>query len=158
MIIDGIEFRPIKKYGITIPHYFVSKCGKVWSDKQKKYLSIYENWRQKKGVGKPKCYEFSMTTEGKPFWDAGHQHKPKRKGSTVIEFRHKLHQAVKEAWEPYEDYLNTLNREELIVLAKESMLIDHKDDDVSNNNLNNLQYSTPLKNSNHRKLWVDITS
>ena len=38
MIIDGIEFRPIRKYGITIPHYFVSKCGKVWSDKQKKIL------------------------------------------------------------------------------------------------------------------------
>ena len=27
MIIDGIEFRPITKYRIPVPHYFVSKCG-----------------------------------------------------------------------------------------------------------------------------------
>ena len=154
LIIDGIEFRPIRKYRITIPDYFVSKCGKVWSDKQQKYLSVYPNYRGKKSDGyPPKCYEFSMTTEGKPFWDSGHKHKPKRKGSNVIEFRHKLHQAVKEAWEPYEDYVNTLSREELIELALESMLIDHKDDDVSNNHLDNLQYSTPLQNASHRKAW-----
>ena len=69
-----------------------------------------------------------------------------------------MHQAVKEAWEPYEDYLDTLSREELIILARESMLIDHKDDDISNNHLDNLEYSTPLKNSNYRKLWVNKTN
>ena len=30
------EFRPVKKNGITIPHYFVSKDGRILSTKTKK--------------------------------------------------------------------------------------------------------------------------
>ena len=33
------------------------------------------------------------------------------------------------------------------------MMIDHIDDDITNNHLNNLQYSTPFKNSNVIKEW-----
>ena len=155
MIIDGIEFRPVRKHQIVIPNYYVSKCAKVWNDKTKKYLKCYRNFRNNKSVDKkPKCLEFSIMTEGKPFWSKGCKYKPKKNAPTRIEFKIKLHLAVKDAWDPYEDYLDTLSREELILLALENMMVDHDNDIPEDNHLSNLVYSTPLKNSHHRKKWI----
>ena len=72
-----------------------------------------------------------------------------------LELKIKLHLAVKDAWEPYEDYLNTLSKEELIELAKKTILVDHVNDNPLDNSLENLNYSDPWNNSNHRKNWVD---
>ena len=102
-----------------------------------------------------------MTTPGKPFWDAGMKYKSKR-STNVVEFRMKLHIAVKTAWNPLEDYTHEIGITKEIwdsthpIIQNymyETMLIDHIDDDITNNHLSNLQYSTPLKNSNYRKLW-----
>ena len=161
LIIDGIELRPVSKFRIEIVDYYVSKCGKIWSEKTKKWKKPFRNWRGKTGEGKPKCYDFSMTTPGKPFWDAGMKYKSKR-STNVVEFRMKLHIAVKTAWNPLEDYTHEIGITKEIWDSThpmiqnymyETMLIDHIDDDITNNHLSNLQYSTPLKNSNYRKLW-----
>ena len=152
--LEGIDFQPIRKHGIVIPNYYVSKCAKVWNDKSKKYITPYKNYRNNKVVDKkPKCLTFSMTTEGKSWWDKGYKYKVKKGTKGKVEFRLKLHHAVIDAWTPYFDYVNTLNREQLIVLVQESMLIDHIDDDIFNNHFDNLQYSTPIQNSNWRKKW-----
>ena len=152
--IDNIDFQPIRKHNNIIPNYYVSKCGKVWNSKSQKFITPYKNYRNNKIVDKkPKCMSFSMTTQGKPYWDMGLKYKPKKNALDLVEFRMKLHIAVIDAWKPYRDYLDTLTREELIELAQENMLVDHIDDDITNNNYDNLQYSTPLKNSNFRKLW-----
>tara|TARA_B100001057_G_C22264813_1_gene724640 strand:- start:45 stop:512 length:468 start_codon:yes stop_codon:yes gene_type:complete len=152
--IDNIDFQPIRKHNNIIPNYYVSKCGKVWNSKSQKFITPYKNYRNNKIVDKkPKCMSFSMTTQGKPYWDMGLKYKPKKNALDLVEFRMKLHIAVIDAWKPYRDYLDTLTREELIDLAQENMLVDHIDDDITNNNYDNLQYSTPLKNSNFRKLW-----
>ena len=152
--IDGIDFQPIRKHNNIIPNYYVSKCGKVWNDKSKKYITPYKNYRNNKIVDKkPKCMSFSMTTDGQPYWDQGYKYKPKKNSNHLIEFRMKLHIAVIDAWSPYKDYLETLTKEQLLELAMENMLVDHIDDDITNNHFDNLQYSTPLKNSNFRKLW-----
>ena len=152
--IDNIDFQPIRKHNNIIPNYYISKCGKVWNSKSQKYITPYLNYRNNKIVDKkPKCMSFSMTTQGKPYWDMGLKYKPKKNAPDLVEFRMKLHIAVIDAWKPYRDYLDTLTREELIELAQENMLVDHIDDDITNNHFDNLQYSTPLKNSNFRKLW-----
>ena len=152
--IDNIDFQPIRKHNNIIPNYYVSKCGKVWNSKSQKFITPYKNYRNNKIVDKkPKCMSFSMTTQGKPYWDMGLKYKPKKNALDLVEFRMKLHIAVIDAWKPYRDYLDTLTREELIDLAQENMLVDHIDDDITNNHYDNLQYSTPLKNSNFRKLW-----
>ncbi len=154
IIIDNTEFKPIRKHNNIIPNYYVSRCGKVWNDKSKKYIVSYKNYRNNKIVDKkPKCLSFSMTTEGQPYWEQGYKYKPKKNSKHLVEFRMKLHLAVKDSWHPYIEHLNTLTKEELIALASESVLVDHIDDDITNNHLDNLQYSTPLKNSNFRKLW-----
>ena len=152
--IDNIDFQPVRKHNHIIPNYYVSKCGKVWNSKSQKFITPYQNYRNNKIVDKkPKCMSFSMTTQGKPYWDMGLKYKPKKNAPDLVEFRMKLHIAVIDAWKPYRDYLDTLTREELIELAQENMLVDHIDDDITNNHFDNLQYSTPLKNSNFRKLW-----
>ena len=152
--IDGIDFMPVIKHNITIPNYYVSRCGKIWNNKTKRYITCYKEYRNNKIVDKKaKCLSFSMTAEGKPWWDRGYKYKIKKGTKDKVEFRMKIHHAVKDAWDPYIDYLNTLNREQLIVLAQESMLIDHIDDDISNNHFDNLQYTTPIQNSNWRKKW-----
>ena len=152
--IEGINFQPIRKHGKIIPNYYVSKCGKVWNEKSKKYIKPYENYRNNKIVDKkPKCMSFSMTTDGKPYWDMGLKYKPKKNSKHLVEFRMKLHIAVIDAWNPYKDYLKSLSNEQLVELAMENMLVDHIDDDITNNHFDNLQYSTPLKNSNYRKVW-----
>ena len=152
--IDGIDFQPIRKHNKIIPNYYVSKCGKVWNNKSKKYITPYKNYRNNKIVDKkPKCMSFSMTTDGQPYWDQGYKYKPKKNSKHLVEFRMKLHIAVIDAWNPYKDHLESLSKEQLVELAMENMLIDHIDDDITNNHFDNLQYSTPLKNSNYRKVW-----
>ncbi len=152
--IDNIDYKPVIKHGIVVPNYYVSKCAKVWNIKTKRYISTYKNYRNNKIVDKkPKCLTFSMTTKGKPWWDKGYKYKVKKGTKDKVEFRMKIHHAVKDAWDPWYDHVNTLTREQLILLLRESMLIDHIDDDISNNHFDNLQYSTPIKNSNWRKQW-----
>ncbi len=149
MIIDGIEFRPVRKHYRVIPDYYVSQCAKVWNSKRGRYVKPYKVWRGKKG-GPPKCMEFSVMTDESLFADCGYTSK---KNNGRIELKIKLHLAVKDAWDPYEDYLDTLSREELIELAKRTMMVDHDNDNPLDNSLENLYYSDPWSNSNHRKKW-----
>ena len=154
IFVDGIEFAPLPRHGIIIPYIFVSKCAKVWNDKTKKYLkptADYQKWKGKKG--KIKCLGVNILTEGKPFWDAGHQFNEKKGAKGFIELRIKLHIAVMTAWNPYRDYLKMLSYEELLDIAEENMVIDHVDDNPLNNELSNCVYSTSLKNSDVRKKW-----
>ena len=50
--IDSIKYKPVRKHGIVIPNYYVSKCGKVWNDKSKKFITPYKNYRNNKVVDK----------------------------------------------------------------------------------------------------------
>ena len=162
ILVEGIQLLPLKRFGLTIPDYYVSKCGMVWSSKTNKWKAVFENWRQKKGIGKPKCYDFSVTTLAKPFRDLGMKYTKKSTTRDTAEFRVKIHQAVKTVWHPLENYSHEIGitkeqwdsaPQPFKQLAYDTVLIDHIDDDVSNNHLSNLQYSTPLRNSNFRKLW-----
>ena len=150
IFVDGIEFAPLSKFNIIIPHVFVSKCAKVWNDKTKRYLKPTKDYQPDKSV---KCLGVNILTEGKPFWDAGHQYKEKKNAKGSTELRIKLHIAVKTTWEPYRDYLKTLSYEELLDIAEENMVIDHVDDNPFNNELSNCAYSTSRKNSDIRKKW-----
>ena len=98
----------------------------------------------------------NFTADGQPYWDKGHKYPAKGKKKNRITRQNHLHQAVKQSWDPYRNFLNKLTRDELIELAMESCLIDHIDDNPRNNNIDNLQYSTPRKNANYRKKWESL--
>ena len=149
MINDGIEFRPVRKHYRVIPDYHVSKCAKVWNSKRGRYVKPYMVWRGKKG-GPPKCMEFSVMTDESLFADCGYTSK---KNNGRIELKIKLHHAVIDAWNPYDEFLKTLPPEDVLEIAKRTMMVDHKYDDPLDNRFESLQYSDPWKNSNHRKKW-----
>ena len=163
MIIDGIDYKQVIKYafnpnswGFTIvklPNYFASQCGKTYNTKTKRILEGFNGFRNK-GDKKPKCKEVSVSTEGKPFWDIGWKHKPKREGASTIEFKMKQHDMVLNAWNPLHEVLEKLTKEQLIQLLLENRVIDHLNDDPTDNNLDNLKYSTSFRNSNYNKKWV----
>ena len=148
IIIDDIEFAPVYKHEILIPHIFVSQCAKMWNNKTKRYLKPTKDYQRDKSI---KCLGVNILTEGKPFWNAGHQYKEKKNTKGFIELRIKLHIAVKTSWDPYRNYLEMLSKKELIDLAVENMMIDHDDDNPCNNELTNCIYSTSRRNSDIRK-------
>ena len=153
---DGIEFAPLIDYEIVVKDYYISRCAKVLNYHTKKYINPYENYRSKKLHGGFKSMRFNFSTDGQPYWDKGHKYPAKGKKKNRITRQNHLHQAVKQSWDPYRNFLNKLTRDELIELAMESCLIDHIDDDPRINNIDNLQYSTPRKNANYRKKWESL--
>ena len=161
ILVEGIQLLPIKKYGIPVPDYYISKCGQLWSTKTNDWRVKVANFRDKADK-KPKNQSINLSTVGQPFWDAGHNFKRKRRSGNTIEIKMPVHHMVKLSWHPLENYSHEIGitKEEwdsapqpFKQLAYDTVLIDHIDDDVSNNHLSNLQYSTPLKNSNYRKQW-----
>ena len=66
----------------------------------------------------------------------------------------KQHDMVLNAWDPLHEVLEKLTKEQLIQLLLESRVIDHINDDPTDNNLDNLKYSTSFRNSNNNKKWV----
>ena len=151
--INGIDYMPVRKHGHIIPNYYVSKNGEVWNNLTKKHIKPYVVWRGTKGVGKPKCMDFSMTALGQPWWDRGYQYKPKKGMPDCIEFRMKVHLAVMDSWDPYIERIKKMSREQLEDLVYKSMMIDHKNDDPLDNRIENLEYSNPFANSNYIKEW-----
>ena len=50
--------------------------------------------------------------------------------------------------------MEKLTKEQLIQLLLDNRVIDHSNDDPTDNNLDNLKYSTSFRNSNYNKKWV----
>jgi len=152
--IDGIDFKPVRKHRVEIPNYYVSQCGKVYNTKTKRYVKAYPVWRRKKGEGKPKCEEFSVMADQSLFPECNYKSKKK---NGRIELKIKLHWAVIDSWKNVDSFIKSLSEEEKYEMLLESICIDHINDNPFDNRLENLQYSTLIKNSNHRKTWKKNT-
>ena len=189
------EWRPITRWGVTLPGYFVSKDGEVlsearvtrryygcikkdgesykkisqvgWQDRkvpekilsasatlnnrnkvESKKIVLSLPWDTFKGTGNN--YDYSITSNSNCL---PHEKSP-------LQFCLTVHKAVKNAFHPFNDYTHEvgISKEEwektpesVKLLVEECIYIDHKDDDPTNNNLDNLQYSTPKQNNYFRK-------
>ena len=172
------EFRPIKKYGIEVPYYFVSKDGRILSTRTSKwkilnptYDTITDGYKVPRLVGlrvnkqeNPELFEdydySKCESQQKLRLDpTSRYYKRLTKDPNKATIQLKYHRAVMEAWKPIDDYppIPKEDWDECPESAKQfirdAAVIDHIDSDTRNNHVDNLEWTTPKDNNAARKKY-----
>ena len=150
-----LEFKPLKKYGIIIPNYYISKEGKVYSSKTNKLMKPGKI--HSKRHGRLEAHYAQIQIPKGLFKDYEYYGNSKHTCKMTISF----HRCVMEVWKPIdenppipkEDWEKTPETAKQFI--RDSAIVDHIDDDPSNNHVDNLRWLTPKENSCYRKI-VDI--
>ena len=169
------EFRPIKKYGVEVPYYFVSKDGRVLSAKTSKpkilnptYETIEGGYKVPHVIGLrvnrkecPKLFEdYDYNTTQQDLNVPGSKYyKRLTKSLDLYTIQIKYHRAVIEAWKPIdenppipmEDWNNTPESAKQFI--RDCAIIDHVDSNTRNNHVDNLEWTTPKDNQHSRKKY-----
>tara|TARA_Y100000114_G_scaffold65094_1_gene59659 strand:- start:193 stop:810 length:618 start_codon:yes stop_codon:yes gene_type:complete len=173
---DGIEFGLVHKFEVPITHWsganhiWVSRCGKIFNTRTKKYVKQEEWHRESNGDGKDtfKGMRFNFTADIRPFHAAGHNYQNFYEGTFMKCLKMPVHQAVLTTFKPYRPYLEQMlldgipekvkedalswpGIKNLINLCMANCMIDHIDDNPRNNHIDNLRYSNLKDNAVHRK-------
>lgn len=152
------EWKEITKFGIVIPGYFVNIRGDFYSTKTNKILKPSATWsRDLDGSRKKlKNLQHALAVDPKLFEDYDYYNMTPNTSLVRV----KVHKAVKTAFEPLDEHIDELgiSHEEWAVtpesvkhIIRLNAIIDHKDDDPSNNHVSNLKWSTHIENSVYRK-------
>ena len=174
------EFRPIKKYGVEIPNYFVSKDGRVLSTRTSKskilnpsYETINQGYKVPHVVGlrvsRKECpklfkeYNYNIYQQNLSCDPDSPYYKKLTKDLDLVSIQIKYHRAVMEAWKPIdenppipkEDW--DKSPESAKKFMRESAIIDHIDRDTRNNHVDNLRWTTPKDNQPDRKKYQGLT-
>jgi hypothetical protein len=176
------EFKPIKKFGIEVPDYFVSKDGRVLSTKTSKWKILNPTHDSyEKGYNVPHNVQLRVSKKETPElfeeynYNSSQQklqcdpdspyYKRLTKDPNLTSIQVKYHRAVMEAWKPIDEYPPIPKEdwdkcpESAKQFMRESAIIDHIDSDTRNNHVDNLRWTTPKGNSPHRKKYkLDIGS
>ena len=152
IFIENEEFRPVRKFGIIIPGYYISIDARVWSTKSHKFLTP---WIGKEDSDCGTRMEITFQCPANLFPDYLYT---KRHDCSSVKVPMALHRAVAEAWKPIDEnppetLKSTWNEvpEEWRQWVRDTNIIDHRDDDPFNNPVSNLNYVTPKENAFFRK-------
>ena len=169
------EFRPIKKYGVEVPYYFVSKDGRVLSAKTSKPKILNPTYETIEGgykvphliglrVNRKECPELFEDYEYKTIQQdlnvpGSKYYKRLTKSLDLYTIQIKYHRAVMEAWKPIdenppiqmEDWNNTPESAKQFI--RDCAIIDHVDSNTRNNHVDNLEWTTPKDNQHSRKKY-----
>ena len=153
------NLKPIRKYGLIIPDYFVTKCAKIYSNKSKKFL------KQNRSVGNDRSSRGSASNYMRVsmnvpigFFSDLDDFNYYEDNSISYRLCFDVHRVVLEAWKPIDD--NPPQRlkddwdkvpESFRQWVRETAVIDHIDGNPINNHLYNLRWCTPKENNSHRK-------
>jgi hypothetical protein len=174
IIFDGIEFLPVKKYGIIVPNYFVSYCGKILSTQTSKtkilnpkYFTVdNENYIKPKSIIVYVNKRISPELFEEYNWCQSQQninvpgskyYRRLTKDPNKRPINIKIHRAVMEAWKPIKLYPPIpiedwkICPESAKRFIEESAIIDHIDTNTLNNHGDNLRWTTNKGNNPHRK-------
>lgn len=150
------EYKPLVRFGKEIPGYYVSKSGKVFSSKTNRFMS--ESVTLSKRSNRLEAVFFRASIKKNFFKDYKHTRGNDRDTWNCAKINIPFHRAVAETWIPIDDHppeaiKSTWNDvpEEWRQWVRDTALIDHKDDNPRNNNVDNLRWTTPKENQHHRK-------
>ena len=162
MNIDGkdIEMKPVMCYGKVYEKWLVSKCGKVWSIKKNKLITGQKRYAYNKdSIRKLKAIDFSMMLGESDWWGDGSGVKH-HKG---YQWKRQItgHKMVIDTWKPlYDNPPEGIVWEEWEIArdlptvydhVSKTVVIDHIDDDPTNNHLDNLRRVNSWDNNSARK-------
>lgn len=154
--LDGEQWKPTEKWGKTIPDYLVSNYGRVFSLKRNKLLKLQNNVHKERG---------NATTVGLSIpkdWSQDYQYA----NNTLV---CQVHQLVADAFMPiddcppeelsdawYEVITDDMIGQPRIPepwkkWVRDTVIIDHLNDNPFDNKLGNFRYTTPIENNTHRK-------
>lgn len=163
--INDEEYKLIVRFDKDIEGYYISKSGRVFSAKNNRFRKFSVD--RSKRTGRVEALKFSVSIPADLFED--YKYSKRSKNSKFVNIPLRVHKAVMDTWKPIdenppESLVETWNQvitpdmvgkpritPEWKQWVKDTVIIDHIDDDPTNNNLNNLRYSIPKDNSSHRK-------
>ena len=151
------QFKPAVRFGKVLPGYYVSNTGRIFSSKNGKIKEgfIHTSCRTD-GTKRIKEVMHSFSIPRGLYEDHDYV-RPDRKNCAKIPVS--AHRLVAETWKPIdENPPNSLKEdwdkapESFKQWVKDTAIIDHIDDDPTNNHVDNLRWVTPKENQPIRKL------
>lgn len=169
------EFKPIVRFQKELPNYYVSEAGIVLSTKRGQQLKAMRSKHMRlqntgrTGSRSPGsndqhlvCLQCDFSIPKHIFDDYDYSlrksnHKKKLQNSVKITVS--VHRCVAETWMPIDKFPPTSLAhcwddmpEAAKVWVRDTAVVDHIDNDPSNNHASNLRWVTPKENNVHRKL------
>ena len=155
------EFRPITKYGIEIPDYFVSKDGRILSTRTSKSKILNPKYEtiESGGYITPHVVGLRVDRSKTPELFEDYDYTISQSQQKVATINIKYHRAVMEAWKPIDENPPIPKEdwdkcpESAKQFIRDAAIIDHIDSDTMNNHVDNLQWTTPKDNEPNRKKY-----
>ncbi len=141
------QMKQIIRFGKDLPGYYATRCGKIYSSKTNKFISIYP--------GKSGYLSCSLSLPLDLFEDHNYyQANFKRK---TFNIQQQVHRLIAETFIPIdenppipiEDWNNTPETAKQFI--RDCAVVDHIIPDLTNNSVENLRWVTPKDNNPHRK-------
>ena len=150
------EFKHIVRFGKVLPKYLISEDGRLYSETTGKLLKATPSYHTNAdGTKRLTSVRTNLHIPKGLFED--YSHVAKSEDTVTITLR--THRAVMETWRPIDEYPPIPKEdwdkcpESAKQWIRDTAIVDHKDDDPSNNHVDNLQWVIPKDNNPHRKVY-----
>lgn len=143
-------WKPVVRFGKVIPGYYVSNLGRVLA-KNGKVMEEYRFERTQGGKGAAASVKFSIPSN----FFSDYTYCKNSNGRERVNLR--IHRLVMDAFRPIDEYPPIPKEdwdktpESAKKFIRDSVFVDHINDDPFDNRLENLRWVSSVQNSNYRK-------